>query len=267
MPRSGPSIQPEERRLQIDKFESWICERPAGVFDASREGAAPMPWDYGVGKITTSDGIEGLATFWAARSRAVTEAYLSDVIAPAILGRNIADREKIWHDFWNIDRPGAFFPVFLPGSIDVALWDAAAKTAELPLHKFIGSYRDKLSVYASSLWLATVEEHVAEALHYKSRGFKAHKIHPCGPSDMGIEIHTTTMGPMDMANVHVSCAVRNRDFFELFVPEDVFQVPMVQKYDDFIDGNGDIHAPMGSGLGIDIDWDLVENACSSHRVF
>lgn len=371
--------------MYIEKFETWICGRPKGMFDASREGAAPMPWDYGVGKITTSDGVEGLATFWAARSGAVTDAYLTDVIAPVIMGRSIHDREKVWHDFWNIDRHGAFFPVFLPGPIDVALWDAAAKTAELPLHQYIGSYRTSLPAYASSLWLATIEEYVEEAKKYVAKGFKAYKIHPCGPSDMDMaihaavreavgpdivlmtdpvaeyslaeaikvarhaeslnfrwfeepfrdyeldkyarlraavdieivgtettrggpwgvaqaiasgacdtvradvswkagitgtlksahlaeahglncELHTTTMGPMDMANLHVSCAIRNCDYFELFVPEDVFQAPMVQSYDDFIDDEGMIHAPTGPGLGCDIDWDLVDNACTSHRV-
>ena len=78
--------------MRIEKFETWICTRPKGMFDEAREGAAPMPWDYGVGKITTSDGVEGLATFWAARSGAVTESYLEDIIAPVILGRNIANR-------------------------------------------------------------------------------------------------------------------------------------------------------------------------------
>lgn len=372
--------------MLIEKFETWICARPKGLFDESREGAAPMPWDYGVGKITTSDGVEGLATFWASRSGAITEAYLQDIIAPVILGRNITEREKIWHDFWNIDRHGAFFPVFLPGPIDVALWDAAAKTAELPLHRFIGSYRTSLPVYASSLWLESIDDYVREALHYKERGFKAYKIHPCGPSDMDMaihqavrdavgpdmvlmsdpvaeytlseaikvarqlerlnfhwfeepfrdyeldkyaklsaavdipiagtettrggpwgvaqaikcdavdivradvswkagvtgtlkschlaeahgincELHTTTMGPMDIANLHVSCAVRNCEYFELFVPEDTFQVPMEQSYFDFIDDDGDIHVPDGHGLGIDIDWDLVENNCRSHQIF
>ncbi|ESQ83062.1 hypothetical protein AEAC466_14460 [Asticcacaulis sp. AC466] len=372
--------------MYVDAFETWTCKRPKGLFDESREGAAPMPWDYVVGKITTSDGIEGIATFWAARSGAVTEAYLADIVAPVILGRSIHDRERIWQDFWNIDRHGAFFPVFLPGPIDVALWDAAARTANLPLHSYIGSCRTHMPVYASSLWLPTVADYVREALHYKAKGFKAYKIHPCGPSaldmeihaavreavgpeivlmtdpvaeytlpeaikvarhletlnfhwfeepfrdyeldkyaqlsaavdiaivgtettrggpwgvaqaikanavdavradvswkggitgtlkvchlaeahGMNCELHTTTMGPMDIANLHVACAVRNSEYFEMFVPEDTFQIPMKQSLHDFIDGNGDIHVPTGPGLGIDIDWDLVDKNCVSHRVF
>ncbi len=372
--------------MYVEKFETWTCKRPKGLFDENRTGAAPMPWDYVVGRITTSDGIEGIATFWAARSGAVTEAYLADIVAPVILGRSIHDRERIWHDFWNIDRHGAFFPVFLPGPIDVALWDAAAKTAGLPLHQYIGSYRRKLPVYASSLWLPAVEDYVKEALHYKARGFKAYKAHPCGPSGidmeihsaireavgpemvlmsdpvseytlpeavkvarhmeslnyvwleepfrdyeldkyrqlreavdiaivgtettrggpwgvgqailsgavdtvradvswkggitgtlkvchlaeahgMNCEIHTSTMGPMDIANLHVACAVRNSEYFELFVPEDTFQIPMKQSLRDFMTADGDIAVPEGPGLGIDIDWDLVDTNCVSHRAF
>lgn len=370
----------------VETFETWTCKRPKGLFDEAREGAAPMPWDYVVGRITTSDGIEGIATFWAARSGAVTEAYLADVIVPVILARSIHDRERIWHDFWNIDRHGAFFPVFLPGPIDVALWDAAARTAGLPLHRYIGSYRTRLPVYASSLWLPAIEDYVREALHYKSRGFKAYKVHPCGPGDMDMqiheavrkavgpdmvlmsdpvseytlaeavkvarhleslgykwleepfrdyeldkyaqlrdavdiaivgtettrggpwgvaqaiksgavdavradvswkggitgtlkvchlaeahgmncEIHTTTMGPMDVANLHVACAVRNSEYFELFVPEDTFQLPMRQSLRELMTPEGDIVVPERPGLGIDIDWDRVDRDCVSHRLF
>jgi L-alanine-DL-glutamate epimerase-like enolase superfamily enzyme len=72
---------------------------------------------------------------------------------------------------------------------------------------------------------------------------------------------------MDVANIHVACAVRNSEYFELFVPEDTFQIPMKQSLRDFIDENGDIHVPDGPGLGVDIDWDLVDTCCTSHRTF
>lgn len=34
------------------------------------------------------------------------------------------------------------------------------------------------------------------------------------------------MNYMDMANLHVACAVRNSEWFEYFVPEDNFRLPM-----------------------------------------
>lgn len=35
-----------------------------------------------------------------------------------MLNRDVTDRERIWHEFWNIDRHLTFFPVFPPGPID-----------------------------------------------------------------------------------------------------------------------------------------------------
>jgi len=58
---------------------------------------------------------------------------------------------------------------------------------------------------------------------------------------MRCEIHCTTMGFMDMANLHVSCAIRNCEYFELLVPEEPFRFPMKDKYP--IDAKGIAHVP------------------------
>src|ERR1043165_4790900 len=50
------------------------------------------------------------------------------------------------------------------------------------------------------------------------------------------EVHCTTMGFMDIANLHVSCAIKNCEYFELLVPEEPFRFPMKDKYP--IDKNG-----------------------------
>ncbi len=88
-----------------------------------------MPWDVVVLRLVTDAGVEGLASALAARSGRITEAYLHENIAPVVLGRHVEEREKIWQDLWTLDRHLTFFPVYLPGPVDVALWDAAAKAA------------------------------------------------------------------------------------------------------------------------------------------
>ena len=81
---------------------------------------------------------------------------------------------------------------------------------------------------------------------------------------LNCEIHTTTMNYMDMANLHVSCAIKNCEFFEYFVPEDNYRLPM--KGDLPIDGDGIIHVPDKPGVGVELDWDLIERSCVSHKV-
>ena len=79
---------------------------------------------------------------------------------------------------------------------------------------------------------------------------------------MQCEIHTAMMGFMSVANLHVSCAIRNCEYFEMLVPEDRFQFPMKDSYN--IDEQGNIHVPEGPGLGVDLDWDLIDKSCVNY---
>lgn len=173
----------------IQKIETWWVRRNKCLFDDKRKGKSAMDWDVMVLKLTTDTGIEGIATALAARSGNVTEAYIHDNIAPVVLGRSPYDHEKIWHELWNIDRHLTFFPVYLPGPIDVALWDICAKAAGLPLYQYLGAYREQLPVYASGLFHNTEQEYIDEALYYQKRGIKCYKVHPCGPVETDMRIH------------------------------------------------------------------------------
>lgn len=367
----------------IVKFETWWVKRDKCLFDQKRKGKSNMDWDVVVLKLTADNGIEGIATALAARSGQVTESYLHDSIAPVVLGRSPYDREAIWHELWNIDRHLTFFPVYLPGPVDVALWDICAKAAGLPLYKYIGACRTKLPVYASGLFHESSQDYVKEALHYQSKGISCYKAHPPGPVELDMkihedirnavgpdmklmsdpvaeytleeairvgrhleklnyewleepfrdfeldkysrlcaaldipiaatettrgchwgvaqvinqkaadivradvswkcgitgtlkiahlaesfgmqcEIHTTTMNYMDVANLHVSCAIRNCRYFEYFVPEEDFAFPMKGLLP--IDENGIITVPETPGIGAELDWELIELNSVSHRV-
>ncbi|MCS7033515.1 MAG: mandelate racemase, partial [Phycisphaerae bacterium] len=80
---------------------------------------------------------------------------------------------------------------------------------------------------------------------------------------MQCEIHCTTMGFMDMANLHVSCAIRNCQFFELLVPEEPFRFPMKEPYP--IDEHGIVHVPRKPGIGVELDWDAIDRTCVEHK--
>ena len=58
---------------------------------------------------------------------------------------------------------------------------------------------------------------------------------------LNCEIHTTTMNYMDLVNLHVSCAIKNCEYFEYFVPEENYTLPMKGKLP--IDEHGIIHVP------------------------
>jgi L-alanine-DL-glutamate epimerase-like enolase superfamily enzyme len=162
--------------MRVTSLETWLCKRDESLFDASRTGRSPLTWDVVVMRLGTDAGLNGHACALAARSGNVTESYMND-------------RTAIWHEFWNIDRHLTFFPVYLPGPVDVALYDLAAQAAGLPLYQFLGACRTSLPTYASSLFLPTVDAYVEEARRYVGRGFGAYKAHPPGPWRTDIKVH------------------------------------------------------------------------------
>jgi L-alanine-DL-glutamate epimerase-like enolase superfamily enzyme len=72
---------------------------------------------------------------------------------------------------------------------------------------------------------------------------------------LNCEIHTNPNPMMDAAALHVALSLPNTDFFEQLVPESTFQFGVDQPVQ--IDDEGFAHAPTGPGLGVNIDWDFV----------
>src|SRR3974390_2671895 len=173
----------------VTSVETWRCRRREALFDSSRTGRSPMNWDVVVLRLNTDAGIQGHATALAARSSVVTQTHPHKTIAPVALGRPVSEREAIWHELWTIDRHLTFFPVYLPGPLDVALWDIAPQAAGPPLYQLIGECRTSLPVYASSLFMPRVDDYVKQMRSYAARGFPAYKAHPPGPWRTDIAVH------------------------------------------------------------------------------
>ena len=130
----------------------------------------------GLVTISTDEGIEGHA-FLGNASRSAELDGLSMVrhLKPAVVGEHPLDRERMYQELqrrYRMTTPRAI------GAVDVALWDLAGKIAGLPIHRLIGSYRDRVPAYASSPALDTPEDYARQAVEYKAAGWAAYKIHP-----------------------------------------------------------------------------------------
>lgn len=63
------------------------------------------------------------------------------------------------------------------GSVNIAMWDAWAKTLGQPVWKLFGAYQDRVPLYGSGGWLSySIEELLEEVTAYVKRGFRAVKI-------------------------------------------------------------------------------------------
>lgn len=137
-------------------------------------------------RIATEEGPEGFAFGPPEVIRAhVIESFARKVL----IGQNAFDRERLWQDLvhWQRGSAGQLTDRAL-ALIEQALWDLAGRALELPVHKLIGGYRDKVPAYGSTMCgdelpggLATPEDYAAFAERLVARGYKAIKLHTWMP--------------------------------------------------------------------------------------
>ncbi|MPY87297.1 MAG: mandelate racemase [Luteitalea sp.] len=79
----------------------------------------------------------------------------------------------------------------------------------------------------------------------------------CEAFGLNCEVHTTTNALLDAANLHVSCAIRNCEYFEILVPQAPFSFGVTDPIR--IDERGDVRPGDRPGLGVELDWDRLRH--------
>ncbi|MEV6012963.1 enolase C-terminal domain-like protein [Streptomyces sp. NPDC051976] len=144
------------------------------------EGAHTEGWLV----ITTESGIRGYAV---ATRGAVLKDIVDRRIRAELVGQDALAREWLWHRIWEIDRIEEL-PIYLLGLVDVALWDIAAKSASLPLHRLLGTYRTSIPAYASTVTFSSIREFLDVADQCLELGYPAIKLHAWGDVDRDIAL-------------------------------------------------------------------------------
>lgn len=70
------------------------------------------------------------------------------------------------------------------------------------------------------------------------------------------EVHTAIYHPLELVNLHCCAAIQNCRFFELLLPLDTFAFGLAEPIRI---EEGQAVLPEGPGLGIELDWDLIDN--------
>ena len=132
--------------------------------------------NLGLLRINTDDGVEGQAFLGSAYNPAETDAgALIRFLKPVLMGKNPLAREDLHAAMRARQRNLGLRAI---GACDTALWDIAAKSAGMPLYRYLGGGRGAIGAYASSQMLESREAYAAEAAQFKADGWKAYKIHP-----------------------------------------------------------------------------------------
>jgi L-alanine-DL-glutamate epimerase-like enolase superfamily enzyme len=133
-------------------------------------------------KITTTEGLVGWGETFGFGAVPSVKLAIDNMIAPLCMGRDatqiaalMLDVQKKLHIF------GRSGPVMYGiSAVDIALWDLAAKAANVPLHRLLGgSRKTRLPCYASIIRYADptlVRTHVRQAVDAGFRSLKLHEV-------------------------------------------------------------------------------------------
>ncbi|MFY0650523.1 MAG: hypothetical protein JXQ96_00750 [Cyclobacteriaceae bacterium] len=176
--------------MKITDIEIRLCRHSSPMMkDSEMRDGVRSDLEFLVISMNTDEGIKAETFGFAGRGAKIAGQIASDVLKPFFMHKDPAYREKHWHDFRMADRWWNHLPIYSYGPFDIACWILSAKAAGLPLYQFLGAYRDKVPIYASSLVNDTPEEYAKQALKIKNRGWAAFKLHPPGDVDFDIKAY------------------------------------------------------------------------------
>lgn len=169
------------------RYESPVGRDADGMVSVGAAGEAFAV----VVRIVTDDGAEGIYIeddVMVVDQLRADPGVVDDVIAPAMLGEDPHYRERIWQRLVRLQRlhltrlHDRIIAVF-----DIALWDLLGKLSGWPVHRLIGSFRDVVPAYASTMMgeavgpLSSPEGFADFAEQCREGGFRAFKLHTWAP--------------------------------------------------------------------------------------
>jgi L-alanine-DL-glutamate epimerase-like enolase superfamily enzyme len=138
-------------------------------------------------RITTVDGFEGVSGVDTFHEEWFSDDHLLELqnIAAELVALQSLDPVEVGKALERI-RPDLSDAV--RSSIDIALWDLAARKADRPLYELLGAKRDSMEPYASFPFYESLPEYVDAVYQYADLGYAAFKFHVWGSVEEDIRL-------------------------------------------------------------------------------
>ena len=175
----------QQKQIKITGIETDVLKRPPGApyYDAihtfgTAGGSVVL-------RIRTDAGITGWASSsfgMIAGGPRVVQTILEEEVKPVLIGKDPAFPRRIRADLWKaLEYQGVGGATqFAIAAVDIAVWDILGKSANLPVYKMLGAFRDRLPVYSMCGWyydndgdLSQFKRVISEAVE---QGYRAVKI-------------------------------------------------------------------------------------------
>ena len=171
IPRDVPYLGPLRAGEEINSRGYFIRRGNRSVYPATDTSVLV--------KVTTKSGCVGWGESYAIVAPGAIGEIITDLLGPLCIGRDARDPMPLHEDLYDTMRVRGFISGYFVDALaglDIAVWDAAAKLADLPLSRMLGGQRHaRLPAYVSGLPKPTLPERVELAQHWQAKGFDAVK--------------------------------------------------------------------------------------------
>ena len=141
----------------------------------------PIAWKEvnNILRITTADGYQAISGVTSNDQAAFSDKHLIELqgVMPDLLALQTLDPVAVGAI---LDRTRPDLSDRARSSIDIALWDLAARKVGLPLYQLLGAKRHSIEPYASLPFYDSLPAYLAAVEEYAKLGFKTFKFHPWG---------------------------------------------------------------------------------------
>jgi L-alanine-DL-glutamate epimerase-like enolase superfamily enzyme len=193
-----------------------------------------------------------------------------------LVGADALNREYLWHKMWMGRRYYHVSSVAPLALIDTLLWDLAGLRADLPVHKLLGGFRDRVPAYLTETGIP-FEDTLKSARRAMDEGYKGFKDHSMLGVEKNLELATAIRDlvgddmvlmhdPVQQYTVedaiHVGRRLEALDYLWIEEPLQEFDINGLKKLSDAIDlpvmalesisGNPYLATPYLSADAIDI---------------
>ena len=191
---------------------SFRCEPPYG----SAAGMQALRGSLLV-EIETDEHVIGIGE--AGVGGGATARVVERVLEPMLIGEDPLLIEGLWQKMFARTRQFGRRGVVMNAisGIDIALWDIAGKTANLPVYRLLGACRERVEAYASGGFYQqgkSVDDLAGEAEGYRARGFQGMKM---------------KVGRNPSTQTHLRHLVEHSEVCEVEPEEDIARVAAVRQ--------------------------------------
>jgi len=138
-------------------------------------------------RITTADGFEGVSGVDSYYQGNFSDEHLLELrgVAADLVALRSLDPVKVSS---MLERTQPDLSDEVRASIDIALWDLAARKADRPLYEILGATRNSIQTYASLPFYDSLPEYIEAVYQYAKLGYTTFKFHVWGSIDEDLRL-------------------------------------------------------------------------------